>query len=164
MNGSLFNTPAWPRNAVKLDLEKICLGRRTSLPVGVKNLEVTVDYALLEMTLDLSAYVLGQKLTARQRTCQVRFEYRSPASWRDHFKLTFGGRWWLRAVVRRWPVKYDRLAVVRDVTLTIEDLLAVYPEATIESRGLGPVSFADIRLSPRSLTLTEASCSGAHGR
>lgn len=152
------------REVVRVDLEKIQLGARTSMPVGIKNLEMYAAYQAQKWALEMSAYVLGQKLTARQRTCQVRFEYRSPASWWDHFKLTFGGRWWLRAVVRRWPVKYDRLAIVRDVTLTIEDLLAVYPEATIESRGLGPVSFAEIRLSPRSLTLTEASCSGAHGR
>lgn len=142
----------------RIDLDRILLANRLEVPAGIRELVLEVEHRGLDMVLHLTGYALGQHLPARSRTCSVRFEYRTPASWWDHFKLIYGLRWWLRAVVKRWPVRYDRLAVTKDVTITVQDLLALYPEATIAWKGVGQVSFAQMKLTPDSFTVTDAGC------
>lgn len=105
------------------------------------------------MTVELRAHVLAQQLPPKLLTHYVREStpqlikgetpVRRFATWRDHFKATHQGRWWMRW--RRWRIRYIEVAVpfahthvfdcrhtvevaVRDHWSFPEARIAVYPE------------------------------------
>lgn len=71
---------------------------------------------------EINARVLGENLPSFIETKSEIFH--TPKNPWQHFKEVYADKWFMRAVVKKWPVKFNR----QKVTLTAEwDQWAIYP-------------------------------------
>lgn len=85
--------------------------------------------------------VFGQRLPTEHVTHDAVWHETRWATWWDHFKDTYRQRWWLRALVRRHPVRYVSIPHTRKIELTVE-AYRKYPEAKLRiPEDLGPVVY-----------------------
>ena len=89
-----------------------------------------------EMAYQLRAFVLKENMppvtAAESKTVTVMINQVSPATWLDHWKLTFGHRWWCRWYVGRRPARVVDRPQSRHVRITAEfdmDKHRLYPHA-----------------------------------
>lgn len=116
-------------------------------------LEEDVDFERDLVLQRLVAEVLAERLPDERVVESVVEEMLRPATWVDHFKLRFAGRWWVRWWVRWWPVRLvevpHRLTVVVDLQRWRK-----FPEADLDFQQdwgrLGPPYMdAEVRLEAR---------------
>jgi hypothetical protein len=159
VTGRLFPTEA-------LSIQDIILHR---LKVGatehigahmLESMEVSLgqdDYFLDRLVMRLKAYVLAERLPPASVTKTVTVSWVKPATWRDHWKLTFGHRWWARWYVSRRPARTVELR--QDVALTVDlQKYITYPKANVPFRDSAwrPVRAADWITSDRTGHLYDA--------
>lgn len=96
-----------------------------------------VRYLAREAAYAISGHVLREDLppvqAEVQRVVHVEVTQMSPATWRDHFKLTYGHRWWLRWLAARRPARIIERPQVRTVRITAAfdlDRHRLYPRAS----------------------------------
>jgi hypothetical protein len=99
-----------------------------------------LDWARAElvrgMVAQLSAYVLADQLAPATFTGDFRAEFRAYATWRDHWKASRKDSWWMRLILRRWPIQ--RKLIVRPGRATVLiDRKVAYPQARISMPQLG---------------------------
>lgn len=95
-----------------------------------------IRYLGREMAYQLRAFVLKEGMppvTAKEsKTVTVAINQVSPATWLDHWKLTYGHRWWCRWYVGRRPARVVDRPQSRHVKITAEfdlDKHRLYPHA-----------------------------------
>jgi hypothetical protein len=88
----------------------------------------TREMAYEGLLMQLSAYVLGEKLPDNTvtQTGSVSVDY--PETWWQHFKHQYCERWWMRALARRRPPKMLTRTATGTVTATWHHMTA-YPWA-----------------------------------
>ncbi len=95
---------------------------------------LTVERCLAASTSELVSKVVVKVLTAQLPPERVEestlVEFRRPATWWEHFKETYQDRWWLRRLVLRWPVRWEREQRVVRVVVDMTRVLA-FPKADI---------------------------------
>lgn len=104
------------------ELERSVIGRRMALgrwSRGTLRVDESYNDQLRDVLLSVEAEVLRQVLPPVQVSETAVMEVFRPATWVDHFKLAYAGRWWMRWWVRRWKphlvVVPHRLTVVVDL-------------------------------------------------
>ncbi len=134
------------------EMEELRIGMRTmDPPLGYyASARTELVRHIEQMAWELRVHVLSERLdeirVADSRTedheC-IRF-----ATWFDHWKATYRGRWWMRW--RRWTVRYNiehhpiTVRVAADLTR-----YWTYPEASITPPEFGePVRYATVRQIP----------------
>lgn len=132
-------------------------GRATDAHPGARNLLLHLRQELYGMCLDgtllaegldvrhlareaaygITAHVLRENMPPVQadvaRVVQVTVTQLSPATWRDHFKLTYGHQWWLHWLVARRPAHIVERPQTRTVRITATfdlDRHRLYPRAS----------------------------------
>lgn len=98
---------------------------------------IDVRWLAGEAAYAISGHVLREDMPPTtgtvERSVRVTVAQVSPATWWDHFKLTYGHRWWLRALVRRRPVRTVERLQFRNVHVTATfdlDRYRLYPRAS----------------------------------
>jgi hypothetical protein len=144
------------------------------LPVGVQHrispaLGSTLTLAVRQaieneipgMVAELTGYVLAEQLPPETvsdsyRLHDVRYaEWPAPATWRDHWKLTYGHRWWARWLVRHRPARIiwrrQRMVYNRTVTMSVNlSRYRTYPhtQVTLDPDRYGPPVLASTVTTP----------------
>lgn len=112
--------------------------------------EVIRDLAARDLMYGLTTYVLSQNLppvavTRSQRRTDEVTAFR-PATWVDHFKLTYAARWWARWWVRRHPARTVEVPhrVTRTFTVSVDlTRYRTYPHADVPvPPDFGPVVYS----------------------
>lgn len=104
---------------------------------GTARFDVSMmEWISRDLMLDVQARVLAEQLPPQEITHHVRVWTTDPrhATWWDHFKATYRGRWWMGW--HRWEIRYVDTPVWLDrrVTVAVRDHWT-YPRATV---GLPP--------------------------
>lgn len=105
------------------------------------DLSVIQDRVANRLRFQLRTEVWGQRLAPEVTSHNAEWHETRWASWWDHFKDTYRQRWWLRALVRRRPVRYVDIPHSREITLTVESY-RTFPEANFHVPDeFGPVVY-----------------------
>ncbi len=102
-----------------------------------------VDTETNRLMVEFTAEILADRLPPEQVTETTLVQFESPATWWEHFKQTYGGRWWLRPLVRRRPVRLERQQRAVKVTVDLR-LFQAYPRAEVPAALGQSVSWAQL--------------------
>lgn len=110
-----------------------------------------VDDVRDEMRLVLEAFVLGEKLPAKEITKEETVTMDFPASPWQFFKEKHSSAWWLRWFVSRWPAQFIEFKETVSIT-AVWDQMEIYPENTLNAQlGKPVVIVSEPRVSPAGL-------------
>lgn len=126
MTGLRFGDLTFQEHEVELNWQRLAARRAVPESIRVSGRVNVMEAAYGEMLIELTSYVLGQKLPPHEvaETRVVRFE--RPASWWQHFKQQYAARWWARRLVARRPARM--VEETERVTLTATwRHMAAYP-------------------------------------
>lgn len=136
-------------------LERLKVGLRAD--IGAHTLDslaanMVQDPFLDRCALQLRAYVLAERLPPETITQHVPVIWIKPATWRDHWKLAHGHRWWVHWWVRRRPARTVELRQTAGVTVNLQRYIT-YPKANLVTRGpeWAPVRVATWSVNPWSV-------------
>lgn len=84
------------------------------------DLRTVHDHIRNSFRLQLKTEIWGQRLAPETTRHYAEWHEMRWATWWDHLKDTHRQRWWMRALVRRRPVRYVDIPHSREITLTVE--------------------------------------------
>jgi hypothetical protein len=112
-------------------LTKLALAAKRRLPAYVAaQSEAAVWFDMLrdELVVELRSHVLGERLGDQMAEGPFEFDYFTPATWWQHWKMQHAGRWYARWLVKRRPAK------------TIQHKRTIYGRVNVERLRLFPNS------------------------
>lgn len=123
----------------ELILESLPVGLTTGLDFGPYSRErlrmeihSRLDPHMLALTLSTELLAMVKRDEIQEHHEDVIVVTAAFATWWDHFKATYRGRWWMRW--RRWTIRYTESEQVHRVTVRVRaDLAAIFPEASVEN-------------------------------
>lgn len=97
---------------------------RSELERGIMYQQLQIQELIEGMAVELSAYVIAEKLETRKFSHSIDNFHHVPLTWWDHFKETHKGKWW------NWfkKIKYKRIACLAELEVAV-DFLHVFPKA-----------------------------------
>jgi hypothetical protein len=127
-----FNADPFMRS-IEGHIERYCAALRISREAVEKayRLDSYMDYLADELAVKvtLQVYALSNE---EARRVTLRQTFTVPKTWWDAFKLHFATRWWMRWIVKRWPVQFTELVAEKSEVVTARALL---PDAPIRAGG-----------------------------
>lgn len=89
-----------------------------------------VDAETRHLMVKLETQVLTDRLPPVQVTESLVVEFQRPATWWEHLKDTYRGRWWMRRLVRRRPPRFEVVKRTAEVTVDLRRF-RTYPRADV---------------------------------
>jgi hypothetical protein len=145
-------SPVGPVRTVEADLERRMFGLRRLVAdrAGVSvadSLRMELQRQVDGMAVELSGFVLAERLPPVREVRSATVVFEVPASWWQHLKATVRGWRWCRRVTGRWQVAVR--VVERRVELSVElQRWWTFPKATVQVPELGrPVRVSELSVS-----------------
>lgn len=90
-----------------------------------------IDQAADTLLVQLQAEILAHKVVGSHVTAVKPFNVPVPDGWWQMFKREYRGRWWMRPILRRWPIRMTMIVRYGHMTVDVSHYNR-FPDADIE--------------------------------
>lgn len=110
-----MTTPAESTGIETIFLERLKVGCQQVIPRGILDsmqlsIEPTANFLVDGMVMRLKAELLAEKLPPERLANSKRVTWTTPATWWDHLKETYAGKWWTRWMKAPRTIEHSKLA------------------------------------------------------
>lgn len=120
-------------------LGKLLVGVQKHLPLYVARsakVEVNIDELTNSIVMSVRTHVLGERVGIQIARSQEEVHFLCPKTWLDHWKRDRSNKWYVKLLLKRWPIQWVNHTKVVYLSVPVEQF-RIFPHANYAPYFLG---------------------------
>lgn len=112
-------------------LRKLLVGIEEHVPLYVaQNSKVDVHYddVVEHMVMTIRSHVLGERVGIQMARGREEVHFLCPKTWLDHWKRAYSNKWYVKLLLKRWPIQWVNHTKVVYLSVPVEQF-RIFPHA-----------------------------------